>query len=85
MDTTYESTDMDLSKSPRQTPSPPPLPPCEQLRLNKAQLSKMITFRKNKIACIQELQAMPDHHPEDSFYAGAADELQEIEETIQLA
>ncbi|GFR28501.1 hypothetical protein TNCT_204821 [Trichonephila clavata] len=45
----------------------------------------MITFRKHKIACIQELQAMPDHHPEDPFYDRAAAELQDIEETIQLA
>ncbi|GFQ96609.1 hypothetical protein TNCT_539091 [Trichonephila clavata] len=59
MATPYESTDMDLSKSPRRTPTPPPLPPCEQLQLNKAQLSKMITFRKHQLACIQELQAMP--------------------------
>ncbi|GFQ74311.1 hypothetical protein TNCT_701121, partial [Trichonephila clavata] len=43
----------------------------------------MVTFRKHKLACIQELQAMPDHHPEDPFYARAAAELQEIEETIQ--
>ncbi|GFR07933.1 hypothetical protein TNCT_210131 [Trichonephila clavata] len=76
---------MDLSKSPRWTPTPPPLSPCEQLQLNKAQLSKMVTFRKHKLACIQELQAMPDHHPEHPFYARAAAELQEIEETIQLA
>ncbi|GFQ89438.1 hypothetical protein TNCT_711041 [Trichonephila clavata] len=73
------------SKSPRRTPTPPPLPPCEQLQLNKAELSKMVTFRKHKLACIQELQAMPDHHPEDPFYARAAAELQEIEETIQIA
>ncbi|GFQ86494.1 hypothetical protein TNCT_131501 [Trichonephila clavata] len=77
--------DMELSKSPRRTPTPPPLPPYEQLQLNKAQLSKMVTFRKHKLARIQELQAMPDHHPEDPFYSRAAAELQEIEETIQLA
>ncbi|GFQ85520.1 hypothetical protein TNCT_249071 [Trichonephila clavata] len=65
MDTAYEPTEMELSKSPRRTPSPPLLSPCEQLRHNKAQLKRMITFRKHKAACIQELQAMPDHHPED--------------------
>ncbi|GFR00681.1 uncharacterized protein TNCT_197001 [Trichonephila clavata] len=40
---------------------------------------------KHKTACIEELQAMPDHHPEDPFYARAATELQDIEEAIQLA
>ncbi|GFR17732.1 hypothetical protein TNCT_409811 [Trichonephila clavata] len=85
MATIYESMDMELSKSPRRTPTPPPLPPYEQLQLNKAQLSKMVTFRKHKLARIQELQVTPDHHPEDPFYSRAAAELQEIEETIQLA
>ncbi|GFQ69700.1 uncharacterized protein TNCT_140381, partial [Trichonephila clavata] len=85
MDTAYEPTEMELSKSPTRTPSPPLLPPCEQLRHNKAQLKRMMTFRKHKAACIQELQAMPDHHPEDPFYARAATELQDIEEAIQLA
>ncbi|GFQ78964.1 hypothetical protein TNCT_205151, partial [Trichonephila clavata] len=85
MDTAYEPTEMELSKSPPRTPSPPLLPPCEQLRHNKAQLKRMTTFRKHKAACIQELQAMPDHHPEDPFYARAATELQDIEEAIQLA
>ncbi|GFQ96749.1 hypothetical protein TNCT_135051 [Trichonephila clavata] len=79
MDTAYEPTEMELSKSPTRTPSPPLLPPCEQLRHNKAQLKRMMTFRKHKAACIEELQAMPDHHPEDPFYARAATELQDIE------
>ncbi|GFR10568.1 hypothetical protein TNCT_301561 [Trichonephila clavata] len=65
--------------------NPPLLPPCEQLRHNKAQLKRMLTFKKHKAACIEELQAMPDHHPEDPFYARAATELQDIEEAIQLA
>ncbi|GFV06349.1 hypothetical protein TNCV_1528731 [Trichonephila clavipes] len=28
---------------------------------------------------------MPDHHPDEPFYRGAVSELQEIEETINLA
>ncbi|GFV67318.1 hypothetical protein TNCV_3670731 [Trichonephila clavipes] len=37
------------------------------------------------MACIAELQAMPDHHPDEPFYRRAVSELQEVEETINLA
>ncbi|GFX12419.1 nucleic-acid-binding protein from transposon X-element [Trichonephila clavipes] len=45
----------------------------------------METFKKFKLACIAELQAMPDHHPDEPFYRRAVSELQEVEETINLA
>ncbi|GFX13894.1 hypothetical protein TNCV_3422051 [Trichonephila clavipes] len=63
MDNRNEPTDMDLIDSPRRTPTPPPLSACEQILQTKAQLQKMETFKKFKLACIAELQAMPDHHP----------------------
>ncbi|GFV26570.1 nucleic-acid-binding protein from transposon X-element [Trichonephila clavipes] len=84
MDNRNEPTDMDLIDSPRRTPTPPPLSACEQILQNKAQLQKM-TFKKFKLACIAELQAMPDHHPDEPFYRRAVSELQEVEETINLA
>ncbi|GFY18461.1 hypothetical protein TNCV_2396891 [Trichonephila clavipes] len=37
----------------------------------------METFKKFKLACIAELQAMPDHHPDEPFYRRAVSELQE--------
>ncbi|GFX02459.1 PRE_C2HC domain-containing protein [Trichonephila clavipes] len=80
-----EPTDMDLIDSPRRTPTPPLFSACEQILQNKAQLQKMETFKKFKLACISELQAMPDHHPDEPFYRRAVSELQEIEETINLA
>ncbi|GFW62892.1 probable RNA-directed DNA polymerase from transposon BS [Trichonephila clavipes] len=85
MDNRNEPTDMDLIDSPRRTPTPPPLSACEQILQNKAQLQKMETFKKFKLACIAELQAMPDHHPDEPFYRRAVSELQEVEETINLA
>ncbi|GFY74586.1 hypothetical protein TNIN_409351 [Trichonephila inaurata madagascariensis] len=60
----YETSDMDLVNSPRRTPTPPLLSACEQILQNKAQLQKMETFKKYKTACISELKAMPDHHPD---------------------
>ncbi|GFW08204.1 hypothetical protein TNCV_956351 [Trichonephila clavipes] len=85
MDQQNEPTDMDLIDSLRRTPTPPLLSACEQILQNKAQLQKMETFKKFKLACISELQAMPDHHPDEPFYRRAVSELQEIEETINLA
>ncbi|GFV89433.1 nucleic-acid-binding protein from transposon X-element [Trichonephila clavipes] len=85
MDNRNEPTDMDLIDSPRRTPTPPPLSACEQILQTKAQLQKMETFKKFKLACIAELQAMPDHHPDEPFYRRAVSELQEVEETINLA
>ncbi|GFT93819.1 RNA-directed DNA polymerase from mobile element jockey [Trichonephila clavipes] len=67
MDNRNEPTDMDLIDSPRRTPTPPPLSACEQILQTKAQLQKMETFKKFKLACIAELQAMPDHHPDEPF------------------
>ncbi|GFY62410.1 hypothetical protein TNIN_65511 [Trichonephila inaurata madagascariensis] len=81
----YETSDMDLVNSPRRTPTPLLLSACEQILQNKAQLQKMETFKKCKIACISELKAMPDHHPDEPFYRRATSELQEIEESINLA
>ncbi|GFX79003.1 hypothetical protein TNCV_3912901 [Trichonephila clavipes] len=85
MDNRNEPTDLDLIDSPRRTPTPPPLSACEQILQTKAQLQKMETFKKFKLACIAELQAMPDHHPDEPFYRRAVSELQEVEETINLA
>ncbi|GFT21952.1 PRE_C2HC domain-containing protein [Trichonephila clavipes] len=85
MDNRNEPTDMDLIDSPRRTPTPPLLSACEQILQNKAQLQKMETFKKFKLDCIAELQAMPDHHPDEPFYRRAVSELQEVEETINLA
>ncbi|GFX26712.1 hypothetical protein TNCV_1838871 [Trichonephila clavipes] len=85
MDNRNEPTDMDIIDSPRRTPTPPLLSACEQILQNKAQLQKMETFKKFKLACIAELQDMPDHHPDEPFYKRAVLELQEIEETINLA
>ncbi|GFR09294.1 uncharacterized protein TNCT_692861 [Trichonephila clavata] len=45
----------------------------------------MVTFSKFKLACIEELKFMPDHHPEEPFYLRAVAELQEKEESIQIA
>ncbi|GFR24476.1 hypothetical protein TNCT_594751, partial [Trichonephila clavata] len=45
----------------------------------------METFRKCKQACVEALKNMPDHFPEEPFYARALSELQEIEETMALA
>ncbi|GFX41718.1 nucleic-acid-binding protein from transposon X-element [Trichonephila clavipes] len=85
MDNRNEPTDMDIIDSPRRTPTPPLLSACEQILQNKAQLQKMETFKKFKLACIAELQAMPDHHPDEPFYKRAVSELEEVEETINLA
>ncbi|GFW54247.1 hypothetical protein TNCV_1560251 [Trichonephila clavipes] len=85
MDNRNEPTDMDIIDSPRRTPTPPLLSACEQILQNKAQLQKMKTFKKFKLACIAELQEMPDHHPDEPFYKRAVSELQEIEDTINLA
>ncbi|GFV74749.1 PRE_C2HC domain-containing protein [Trichonephila clavipes] len=85
MDNRNEPTDMDIIDSPRRTPTPPLLSACEQILQNKAQLQKMETFKKFKLACIAELKDMPDHHPDEPFYKRAVSELQEIEETINLA
>ncbi|GFY78423.1 hypothetical protein TNIN_264641 [Trichonephila inaurata madagascariensis] len=76
---------MDLVNSPRRTSTPSLLSACEQILQNKAQLQKMETFKKYKTACISELKAMPDHHPDEPFYRRATSELQEIEESINLA
>ncbi|GFR31829.1 hypothetical protein TNCT_638031 [Trichonephila clavata] len=85
----HEQTDMELENVHRNPPRTPPPPnqisPCEQLKFNRAQLTKMETFRKCKQACVEALKNMPDHYPEDLFYARALSELQEIEETMALA
>ncbi|GFT63745.1 hypothetical protein TNCV_423721 [Trichonephila clavipes] len=44
----------------------------------------METFKKFKLACIAELQAMPDHHPDEPFYRRAVSGFK-VEETINLA
>ncbi|GFV77371.1 hypothetical protein TNCV_2406901 [Trichonephila clavipes] len=68
------------------TPSlQPQLTPCEQLKVNKAQLAKMETFRKCKQACVDALRQMPDHYPEEPFFIRALTELQDIEETMAIA
>ncbi|GFX10478.1 nucleic-acid-binding protein from transposon X-element [Trichonephila clavipes] len=85
MDNRNEPTDMDIIDSPRRTPTPPLLLACEQILQNTAQLQKMETFKKFKLACIAELQDMPDHHSDEPFYKRSVSELQEIEETINLA
>ncbi|GFX07252.1 hypothetical protein TNCV_2972291 [Trichonephila clavipes] len=78
MDNRNEPTDMDLIDSPRRTPTPPPLSACEQILQNKAQLQKMETFKKFKLACIAELQAMPDHHPDEPFYRRAVSSFKKL-------
>ncbi|GFR23214.1 hypothetical protein TNCT_518431 [Trichonephila clavata] len=45
----------------------------------------METFRKCKPSWVEALKNMPDHYPEEPFYARALSELQEIEETMALA
>ncbi|GFU98520.1 probable RNA-directed DNA polymerase from transposon X-element [Trichonephila clavipes] len=85
MDNRNEPTDMDLIDSPRRTPTPPPLSACEQILQTKSPAAKDGDFQKFKLACIAELQAMPDHHPDEPFYRRAVSELQEVEETINLA
>ncbi|GFQ94170.1 uncharacterized protein TNCT_484211 [Trichonephila clavata] len=84
-----EQTDMELESATRNSPRIPPSPnqisPCEQLKFNRAQLAKMETFIKCKQACVETLNNMPDHNPEEPFYARAFSELQEIEETMALA
>ncbi|GFW01661.1 hypothetical protein TNCV_4085761 [Trichonephila clavipes] len=85
MDNRNEPTDMDLIDSPRRTPTPPPLSACEQILQNQSPAAKDGDFQKFKLACIAELQAMPDHHPDEPFYRRAVSELQEVEETIHLA
>ncbi|GFS91162.1 putative RNA-directed DNA polymerase from transposon X-element [Trichonephila clavipes] len=82
MDNRNEPTDMDLIDSPRRTPTPPPLSACEQILQNTAQLQKMETFKKFKLACIAELQAMPDHHPDEPFYRRAVSELQKLKKQL---
>ncbi|GFR02633.1 hypothetical protein TNCT_626121 [Trichonephila clavata] len=85
----HEQTDMELENTHRNPPWTPPPPnqisPCAQLKFNRAQLTKMETFRKCKQACVEALENMPDHYPEEPFYARALSELQEIEETMALA
>ncbi|GFU68942.1 nucleic-acid-binding protein from transposon X-element [Trichonephila clavipes] len=84
-------TDMELEQADTQrnssrSPSPlPQLTPCELLKYNKAQLTKMETFRRCKQACVDALMMMPDHYPEEPFYVRALTELQDIEETMALA
>ncbi|GFS32228.1 hypothetical protein TNIN_168671 [Trichonephila inaurata madagascariensis] len=84
-------TDMELElalsqRNSTRTPSPQPqLTPCEQLKFNKAQLAKMETFRKCKQACVDALQQMHDHYPEEPFFVRALTELQDVEETMAIA
>ncbi|GFY46178.1 hypothetical protein TNIN_451721 [Trichonephila inaurata madagascariensis] len=80
----YETSDMDLVNSPRRTPTPPLLSACEQILQNKAPLQKMETFKKYKIACISELKAMPDHHPDEPFYRRATLELPRLKNPSQI-
>ncbi|GFW95165.1 nucleic-acid-binding protein from transposon X-element [Trichonephila clavipes] len=82
MDNRNEPTDMDLIDSPRRTPTPPPLSACEQILQNKAQLQKMETFKKFKLACIAELQAMPDHHPDEPFYRRAVSGFKKLKKQL---
>ncbi|GFU16027.1 hypothetical protein TNCV_1299911 [Trichonephila clavipes] len=82
MDNRNEPTDMDLIDSPRRTPTPPPLSACEQILQNKAQLQKMETFKKFKLACIAELQAMPDHHPDEPFYRRAVSSFKKLKKQL---
>ncbi|GFY29210.1 hypothetical protein TNCV_4723381 [Trichonephila clavipes] len=84
-------TDMEMKlalsqRNSNRTPSPQSqFTPCEQLKYNKAQLSKMETFRRCKQACVDALVMMPDHYPEEPFYVRALTELQDVEETMALA
>ncbi|GFU22677.1 uncharacterized protein TNCV_762571 [Trichonephila clavipes] len=57
--------------------------PCTKVIL-RSPAAKDGDFQKFKLACIAELQAMPDHHPDEPFYRRAVSELQ-VEETINLA
>ncbi|GFW12195.1 hypothetical protein TNCV_5111401 [Trichonephila clavipes] len=82
MDNRNEPTDMDLIDSPRRTPTPPPLSACEQILQTKAQLQKMETFKKFKLACIAELQAMPDHHPDEPFYRRAVSSFKKLKKQL---
>ncbi|GFY41849.1 hypothetical protein TNIN_478811 [Trichonephila inaurata madagascariensis] len=83
-------TDMELKlalslRNSTRTPSPQSqLTPCEQLKFNKAQLAKMETSRKCKQACVDALQQMPDHYPEEPFFVRALTELQDVEETMAI-
>ncbi|GFY51040.1 hypothetical protein TNIN_311401 [Trichonephila inaurata madagascariensis] len=81
-------TDMELElvlsqRNSTRTPQPQ-LTPWEQLKFNKAQLAKMETFLKCKQACIDALQQMPDHCPEESFFVRALTELLDVEETMAI-
>ncbi|GFT08861.1 hypothetical protein TNCV_2407151 [Trichonephila clavipes] len=62
----------------------PPLSACEQILQNKTQLQKMESFKSSSWPASLNF-AMPDHHPDEPFYRRAVSELQEVEETINLA
>ncbi|GFY49358.1 hypothetical protein TNIN_119231 [Trichonephila inaurata madagascariensis] len=78
-------TDMELEQVMMQRnssrPPSPQLSTCEQLKYNKAQLAKMETTRRCQQTCVDSLQQMPDHYPEEPFYTRALTELHEIEVT----
>ncbi|GFV65989.1 hypothetical protein TNCV_1303801 [Trichonephila clavipes] len=42
----------------------------------------METFKKFKLACIAELQAMPDHHPDEPFYRRAVSSFKKLKKQL---
>ncbi|GFX57558.1 hypothetical protein TNCV_1272051 [Trichonephila clavipes] len=82
MDNRNEPTDLDLIDSPRRTPTPPPLSACEQIFTNQSPAAKDGDFQKFKLACIAELQAMPDHHPDEPFYRRAVSSFKKLKKQL---
>ncbi|GFU44172.1 hypothetical protein TNCV_2005881 [Trichonephila clavipes] len=86
MDNRNEPTDMDLIDSPRRTPTPPPLSACEQILQTKAQLQKMETFKEFKLGHASlNFKPCPITTRMSLSTDDAVSELQEVEETINLA
>ncbi|GFX57857.1 hypothetical protein TNCV_3068241 [Trichonephila clavipes] len=84
MDNRNEPTDMDLIDSPRRTPTPPPLSACEQILQTKAQLQKMETFKSSSWPASLNFKPCPIT-TRMSLSQTCRFELQEVEETINLA
>ncbi|GFS64292.1 hypothetical protein TNCV_3946061 [Trichonephila clavipes] len=85
MDNRNEPTDMDLIDSPRRTPTPPPLSACEQILQKQSPAAKMETFKSSSWPASLNFKPCPITTRMSLSTDVPFRELQEVEETINLA
>ncbi|GFR20198.1 hypothetical protein TNCT_418691 [Trichonephila clavata] len=75
----------DMEQSPIKSPtSAVQRSTCEQQAYAKSQIERMIRIQSYKLAIVEDLKKYPDYE-EDHFYQNALMELQDIENSMQLA